>query len=240
MVVWAGRGTSYENTGSRYDPVANTWTPTNTSNAPAARRSHSAIWTGDEMIVWGGTSFNGSSTFYDDGGRYNPDTDTWQTMTTTNAPDARLDHVVVWTGDEMIIWGGGPFGAGSMLQTGGRYDPNIDAWVATTTANAPSRRKGHKAIWTGQEMIVWGGGFSDGYQDYYNTGGRYDPGTDSWQDTSLINAPIERRDHGMVWTGLKMLVWGGTPGSSGASSTNSVGAYFPYDDIIFEDDFDGM
>ena len=32
----------------------NTWTATSTTNAPAARFRHTAVWTGSEMIVWGG------------------------------------------------------------------------------------------------------------------------------------------------------------------------------------------
>ena len=33
----------------------------------------------------------------------------------------------------------------------------MDNWGATTTANAPSARDSHTAVWTGSEMIVWGG-----------------------------------------------------------------------------------
>ena len=33
-----------------------TWTATSTTNAPAARSRHTAVWTGSEMIIWGGTS----------------------------------------------------------------------------------------------------------------------------------------------------------------------------------------
>ena len=32
-----------------------TWTPTSTTNAPDRRQSHTAVWTGTEMIIWGGT-----------------------------------------------------------------------------------------------------------------------------------------------------------------------------------------
>ena len=35
-------------------------------------------------------------------------------------------------------------------------------------------------------MIVWGGLIT---QRYLNTGGRYNPGTDSWTATSTTNAP---------------------------------------------------
>jgi hypothetical protein len=32
-----------------------------------------------------------------------------------------------------------------------------DSWTATTTTNAPGARSSHTAVWTGTEMIVWGG-----------------------------------------------------------------------------------
>jgi hypothetical protein len=34
-----------------------------------------------------------------------------------------------------------------------------DTWTATSTTNAPFARYGHTAVWTGSEMIVWGGYF---------------------------------------------------------------------------------
>ena len=54
-----------------------------------------------------------------------------------------------------------------------------------SATNAPSARFRHTAVWTGTEMIVWGG-------QLINTGGRYDPATDSWKPTSAINAPSAR------------------------------------------------
>ena len=38
--------------------------------------------------------------------------------------------------------------------------PCTDQWGATSTTNAPSARFSHTAVWTGSEMIVWGGGAS--------------------------------------------------------------------------------
>ena len=123
-----------------------TWTPTSTTNAPAARASHTAVWTGSEMIVWGGS--NGS--YLNTGGRYNPGTDSWIATSTTNAPTGRQEFTAVWTGSEMIVWGGFP-----ILNTGGRYNPTLDSWIATNLTGAPSGRTDHTAIWTGNEMIVW-------------------------------------------------------------------------------------
>ena len=80
--------------------------------------------------------------------------DTWTAITTVNAPQARgTIGRGVWTGSEMIIWGGSN---GTGLNTGGRYDPSIDTWTATSTTNAPSARGSHTLVWTGTEMIVWG------------------------------------------------------------------------------------
>ena len=55
----------------------------------------------------------------------------------------------------MIVWGGNDGIGGE--NTGGRYNPNTDSWTATSTTNAPSSRVPHTAVWTGSEMIVWGG-----------------------------------------------------------------------------------
>jgi hypothetical protein len=119
------------------------------------------------MIVWGGYFARPLNT----GGRYNPGTDSWTATSTTIAPTARNDNTAVWTGSEMIIWGGDTCDVSSCqyFNTGGRYNPSTDSWAATDTANAPTGRWGHTAIWTGSEMIVWGG--IDG--GYAITGGRY-------------------------------------------------------------------
>ena len=63
------------------------------------------------------------------------------------------------------------------------------------------------AAWTGNEMMVWGGD-KDGTA--FNTGGRYNPGTDSWVPTSIADVPAARIAHTAVWTGTDMIVWGGT------------------------------
>jgi N-acetylneuraminic acid mutarotase len=88
-----------------------------------------------------------------DGGRYNPAGNSWTAVTTTGAPAARDLHTAVWTGSEMIVWGG--FGSG--LNDGGRYNPAGNSWTAVTTSGAPAARFYHTAVWTGSEMIVWGG-----------------------------------------------------------------------------------
>jgi N-acetylneuraminic acid mutarotase len=71
-------------------------------------------------------------------------------------------------------------------------------------------------------MVVWGG--YDGA--YTNTGGVYDPGSDTWTATSMTNAPMGREWHTAVWTGSRMIVWGGTRWTaSGESYLNTGAAY---------------
>src|SRR5437764_755065 len=125
-----------------------TWTATSITNAPVARLYHAAVWTGTEMIVWGGYLVN-------TGGRYNPSTDSWTATSMTNAPTARGGHSAVWTGSEMIVWGGVSSNSIHGVNTGARYNPSTGSWAATSTTSAPTSRYGHTAVWTGSEMIVW-------------------------------------------------------------------------------------
>ena len=96
--------------------------------------------------------------------------DSWTPTSTTNAPAARWYHTAVWTGSQMIVWGGFSCSPCVYFNTGGRYDPGADTWIATSTTNAPEGRGYPTAVWTGSEMIVWGGANNG---TYFNTGGKY-------------------------------------------------------------------
>ena len=114
----------------------------------------------------------------------------------------------------MIIWGGAAGDLAFYFNTGGRYDPATDNWTPTSALSAPSARSNHTAVWTGSEMIIWGG-YSFPPDSYFNTGGRYNPGTDNWTPTSTLNVPSGRRGHSAVWTGSEMIVWGGNSFETG-------------------------
>jgi N-acetylneuraminic acid mutarotase len=230
MIVWGAGSTVFEpGYGGRYNPATDSWKSVTATNAPIARNFHSAVWSGSEMIVWGGQDLQG--TLLNDGGRYNPATDSWAAIDTSRAPEARYLHTAIWSGSEMIVWGG--VGLGSHLSTGARYDPAMNSWLPTSTLNAPLPRRCHSAVWTGTEMIIWGGRDGD-YNNttaIYETGGRYNPSADTWRPTELVNAPLARFKHSSVWTGSKMIIWGGL-GKTGVSRKEvSTGAvYDPLDD----------
>jgi len=201
MIIWGG-GTSGSNTGGRYDPVANSWSSTTTTGAPSARTHHSAVWTGSKMIIWGGDNLSPT------GGLYDPSTNSWTSTTTTGAPSARSDATAVWTGSRMIVWGGV---SGSYENTGGQYDPVANSWTSTSTTGAPTARTEHTAVWADgyNKMVVWGGRIS--LNNVVNTGGYYDPTSNSWSATPTTNAPAIRKMHSAIWTqgNSLMIVWGG-------------------------------
>jgi N-acetylneuraminic acid mutarotase len=203
MIVWGGHNSAFLNDGGQYNPGTtpgtDSWSATTTTGAPTVRDFHTAVWTGSKMIVWGG--YNGA--YLNDGGQYDPGTNTWPILTTTaGAPSVRQYHTAVWTGSKMIVWGGHNT---VNLNDGGQYDPVANAWTATTTAGAPAVRNAHTAVWTGSRMIVWGGANTV----FLNDGGQYDPVGNAWTTTTAIGAPSVRANHTAVWTGSRMIVWGG-------------------------------
>ncbi|HEY3176237.1 MAG TPA: hypothetical protein VGK94_10840, partial [Candidatus Polarisedimenticolia bacterium] len=234
MIAWGGSGPggvgvgNLLDTGALYDPVADTWTPTSTGGAPLPRAGHAAVWTGSQMIVWGGgTSISSRS---DDGGRYDPAADTWMPTSLAGAPAPRSDgHTAVWTGAEMIIWGGVDNTTATRLDTGALYNPAANTWRPMLSANPPAPRSSHTAVWTGARMIVWGGGDGGSSLD---SGGRYDPAADTWAVTSMADAPDARERHTAIWTGSRMLIWGGNDLTCCDSSDpkDSGGLYDPVGD----------
>ena len=121
----------------------------------------------------------------------------------------------------MVVWGG-LGNINGTLNTGGRYNPTTNSWIATSTTDAPEVRYNHTAVWTDSEMIVWGG---QGNSGLLNTGGRYNPATNSWTATNAT-APEARYLHTVVWTGSEIIVWGGFIGNF----TNTGGRYDPSTD----------
>lgn len=240
VIIWggccgpAGRGSRAP--GAIYDVPRDRWHPL--KRGPIGNRYfHTAVWTGKEMIVWGG--FSGSvagigrpQELRADGAAYDPRSDTWRLI--APAPlSPRKDHVAVWTGEEMIVWGGSrPISpprqeAERLLFDGAAYDPERDEWrrLATTRLlGAPGAILGAgdepdlAAAWTGDEMMIW---------SRYG-GASYDPASDRWE--RIAGPPPEIRvmhpNATAVWTGEEMIVWGGT-GNTGTDFVTEGAAYDP-------------
>ena len=100
-----------------------------------------------------------------------------------------------------------------------------DVWTALSNADAPAGREEFSTVWTGAEMIIWGG--RDGTSSV-NTGGRFNPATNTWTPVTTADAPSQRFNHSAVWTGQRMIVWGGT--NTSGNSLNDGASYDPAND----------
>jgi N-acetylneuraminic acid mutarotase len=129
MIVWGGYlisfGSLYFNDGAAYDPVSSTWNPIALEGAPTPRAWHSAVWDGQEMIVWGGKYYAGQFHDVDTGGIYRPSGDLWQPLPRTSIPSPRWLHTALWIGDRMLVLGGysGTSSSRTPLLTGHIFGP---------------------------------------------------------------------------------------------------------------------
>jgi len=262
------------NTGGIFDPKTNQWTQIAAGpGAPSPRINAIRAWTGKKLLIFGGSSYtnNGlTQTGLSDGAEWDSVTGAWtaipasplntdlhvnyspsRTLWTGTElaifvpPDMPLTHVpfgslynpenkqwrvipdppsrppfaamgtYIWTGSKIIVWGAKDYALGGGLPVdtdyGAMYDPAANSWTLMSKENAPKERSNYAAVWTGKKMLVWGGWSytrSSGYQ-YFNDGGIFDPATNSWQKMSTAGAPTARLGSRGVWTGTKLLVWGG-------------------------------
>jgi hypothetical protein len=213
------------------------------------RGFHASVWTGpvgddsikNKLIVWGGCREGdatiyacGGDRYFNDGAIYNQTDGTWSAMGALNAPVGRAEAQSIWTGDNapdslknlFIVWGGcrDGDGCGQRLGDGGMYSIEKNRWMPIpATSDAVSPRVHHSLVWTGREMIVWGGHPNNAHgpslMPPLADGGIYDPATKKWRKLGdfMQGAPSARGFHFAVWTGAtgheqssqKMLIIGG-------------------------------
>jgi len=207
MIVWGGTFGSgqYAAGGASYLPGLDQWQWVSTINAPSPRSDHTAVWMGSGLIIWGGANASG---YVSTGGKLTASTGLWTAISTSAAPSARSGHVAVWMGAHMLVWGG--INANGLLNDGAIYNPATDQWTALGIANAPAARSGAKAVWAGDRLIVWGGQgaageLGDGAELIFAAAGV----PSQWIPLAAVNAPVPRQGHSAVWTGSKLIVWGG-------------------------------
>lgn len=248
LILWAGTGPG----GSTYDPVTNTWASLSQTDGPS-RFNPTAVWTGSKMIVWGGTTGQpwlnpGVPDNRSYGGIYDPMTDTWAPISSTNQPSYRHRHAAAWVNGKMIIWGGLSSTTGGLaLPDGALYDPASDSW-SPVAAFDPGYFHGDApvALSTGSQMILFqlatlaypfGGMYigpplprkGAGVHSAANVG-IYDPASNTWTTVSERYRPPQAFNYSAVWTGSNAILWGGMvplPNSSNFIEANTGGIFTP-------------
>lgn len=171
-----------------------------------ARMGPSGVWTGSEVIIWGGYHSSGSigrpETGYPrSGAAYTRYGDDWRAIAKAPIP-GRYAHLAGWTGREMIIWGGYTENwRQGTPPVGAAYNPRTDRW--RTIAQAPLRWGQTRtstmtdsewvvAITTKREIVV----------------AAYDPAADSWRLLPPVpGAPTEQNQ--LVWTDVELVYLNG-------------------------------
>jgi hypothetical protein len=170
-----------------YNPRTDTWSQVPSAGSPGETAGFNApaVWTGRELIVWGGvTSTNSSYQCISRGERYDPLTENWQALPTARAPLPQIGQTVIWAGTELWIWGGSC--QVSPVLNGRRYNPASDSWRALPDSfveafgspeyagrfaegyigSPPRSWRGYQTVWTGHEFIAVGGYIGFGITRY--------------------------------------------------------------------------
>ena len=176
-----------------YDPAVNSWHQLPLT--PLTPRSGAAgAWTGSEMVVAGGHAspdgLASDASPVTDGAAWDAATNTWHAIAPMPTTLPGYDPTAVWTGTEVLVWSSAP----ATPDTNGRevvlaYDPSTNTW-RTLPSSGLTPRQGAVTIWTGHQLVVWGGLNFD-FTYAYPDGARLDPQTGTWQ--RLPAAPVPAR-----------------------------------------------
>jgi hypothetical protein len=200
-----------------YTPASDSW-----SGYPIPTKCIAGVWIGTEVLGW-----NGRDSIY----KYNPST---RSITRLYRPllSERKYFSLVWTGTEMIVWGGkhtDNTGTTTHFQNGAIYNPATNSWTALPATSFAARAY-HSAVWTGTQMIIYGGETSvekigefcpynshpvnnpcvdDAYDSIYTFNSLiiYTRSSNTWSAQTTHGSA--RSKHSAVWTGTEMIAFGG-------------------------------
>lgn len=196
-------GPGIERIGAAYNPASDSWRPLRDPPGQVDAWENAitgpAVWTGSEMLIYG------------EGLAFDPVGGEWRSISAPPGP-RRSFGVTVWTGRELVVWGGcdssipqcDDLGEG-ILTDGVAYDPASDSW--REVASSPLAPGIHpQGVWTGSEVLIYAGTASP---ENGPTAAAYDPANDSWR--SLPAPPLAPRRYATAaWTGLHFVLWGGS------------------------------
>ena len=199
-----------------FNPLTNRWRSLPASPLDGRGPPGIVVWSGREMIGWGGGCCGDA---FSDGAAFNPATGTWRKL--ASAPiGGQQSPVGAWTGRRLIVFGGRD--ADGNPVGGAAYDPTNDSW--RRIAPLPAPRSGANAVWDGREVLVVGGtGASRGGRapTLARVAFAYDPATNRWRRLPAMESG--RTGAAAVWTGRRLLLWGGQSALTGENVMPSHG-----------------
>ncbi len=191
---------------------------------PRGRGYHSAVWTGDTMLLFGGVG--GRFDLYEDLWSYDPRSNTWTEIEVDGPrPTGRFYQSAAWDpiDERLYIFGGFDIATG-LLEDFWSYDPAENTWTQLLPNDRwPPSRLSASMTWisAGEQLLLYGGGCGGCYRDDLWA---YQPATDTWQLLATPqDRPRARGGQGAVWDEARqqLLVF------AGGESLNDLWSYRP-------------
>ncbi len=181
------------------------------ADAPiSGRTGHQAVWTGSEMLIWGGDpglSREGEPLDEATGAAYDPATDRWRVL-----PEAPLDrtHAAAgaWTGEEMLVWGGYvrvADGRRTLKLDGAAYKPAGNSWRSIPEAPLSGSLPA-VGTWADSELVVVEGGAEGVPAGTQGMAAAYDPNRNRWRSLPTLEVPTDVWATSIAWTGTEVVV----------------------------------
>jgi hypothetical protein len=238
-----------------YDPATNAWRRLAAPSTSVREPGYKAVWTGREMLVWGAfhsLAFNPQTGQWrslheslpggivvwtgreaigwgggccgdarSNGAAYNPAARTFRKL--PRSPLAPTQQPLgAWTGRELILIVSGfdPDGKPSPARfaRAAAYDPAKNTWRRIARLPVAGPRFAGRAVWSGRELLVVGAGARARSAFAYN------PATNHWRRFAAL--PAGRVGATAVWTGRRLLLWGGEKPEASAELRDGL-AYDP-------------
>lgn len=175
--------------------VGMTWSA---ASAPplSPRYGSTTVWTGRQLLVWGGVDDRKGETDYNNGAAYSPETRTWTAMPASPL-SPRLNAFGVWTGSQALFWGGqNP----SELMDGASYEPASGTWTKLPSGPLrPDHDDVDSIVWTGTQMVVI----------QSEQAAAYDPDAQKWSTVPALPKLSGWEPVGLsaIWTGTEVVAW---------------------------------
>ncbi len=223
--VAAAVGLGLAATGGEQDPTATgpdvgAWE--RLADPPVARSSQGQVWTGREVVRFGGYGDPGGPSTV--ASAYDPATGAWRRLPDLPEEATGANHGV-WTGREVVAFPEQREGVAAA------YDPEADSWRLISDPAIPYLTVSSSVVWTGDKVLVEGfypsAAAAADTNDGTRRAGLYDPDTGSWE--ALPDAPVETGVASAVWTGRELVLValpamspGGAPTSAAAPEPEMV------------------
>jgi len=211
LVAWSGsrktQNGAYEDVpdGAVFDATQSQWHPMTSNGAPQPRTAGPAVWTGKYVAIWGGmvgktvdSPYSGTLNCWSqesdscerlgDGALYDPSADSWTPISNEGAPAPRSRHVLAWTGQKLLVWGGVSYAAPgaadpqyTQFGDGASYDPETSTWAPMAPFPGQPDILGDTRFFVRGRLLV--------FQKASIVGYSYDPTSDAW--TPIADPPVE-------------------------------------------------